>query len=152
VIERDSVHGYLQLQRHALYRHHGKHSLEVVTIDLQNIVDTTKPAGPSAFEFHHWMTFVESNERQALTLRFVEEWAGIRDSRRRGEPGAHKRKTDSLVRLENLWPEFPCDVEADFRPHYRSKAHGGTPGAACTGWLPLAGKKSDGQIAAKPRV
>ena len=30
--------------------------------------------GPSAFEFHHWMTFLESNEREALTLRFVEEW------------------------------------------------------------------------------
>jgi DNA-directed RNA polymerase specialized sigma24 family protein len=62
------------IARHALYRHHGKHPLEVVTIDLQNIVDTTKPAGPSAFEFHHWMTFLESNEREALTLRFVEEW------------------------------------------------------------------------------
>jgi DNA-directed RNA polymerase specialized sigma24 family protein len=29
---------------------------------------------PSALEFHHWMTFMESNEREALTLRFVEEW------------------------------------------------------------------------------
>jgi RNA polymerase sigma-70 factor (ECF subfamily) len=63
------------IARHALYRHHGKHSPEVVTIDLQNIVDTrTKPVGSSAFEFHHWMTFLESNEREALTLRFVEEW------------------------------------------------------------------------------
>ena len=63
------------IARHALYRHHGKHSPEVVTIDLQDIVDTrTKPVGSSAFEFHHWMTFLESNEREALTLRFVEEW------------------------------------------------------------------------------
>ena len=63
------------IARHALYRHHGKHSPEVVTIDLQSIVDTrTKPVGSSAFEFHHWMTFLESNEREALTLRFVEEW------------------------------------------------------------------------------
>ena len=62
-----------KIARHALYRHHGKHSLEV-TIDLQNIVDTPKPAGPSAFEFHQWMTFLESTEREALTLRFVEEW------------------------------------------------------------------------------
>src|ERR1700722_18936598 len=47
------------IARHALYRNHGKHSLEVVTIDLQNIVDTrTKPMGPSAFEFHHWMTLL----------------------------------------------------------------------------------------------
>jgi len=63
------------IARHALYRHHGKHSPEVVTIDLQSIVDTrTKPMGLSAFEFHHWMTFLKSNEREALTLRFVEEW------------------------------------------------------------------------------
>src|ERR1700688_4726949 len=41
------------IARHALYRHDGKHSPKVVTIDLQNIVDTrTKPVGSSAFEFH----------------------------------------------------------------------------------------------------
>jgi len=63
------------IARHALYRHHGKHSLEVVAIDLQDLVDTrAKTVGPFAFEFHHWMTFLESNEREALTLRFVEEW------------------------------------------------------------------------------
>ena len=63
------------IARHALYRHHGKQRPEVVLIDLENVVDTrTKPAEPSAFEFHHWMTFLESNEREALTLRFVEEW------------------------------------------------------------------------------
>ena len=63
------------IARHALYRHHGKRSVEVVAIDLQDIVDTrTKPMGLSAFEFHHWMTFLESNEREALTLHFVEEW------------------------------------------------------------------------------
>jgi RNA polymerase sigma-70 factor (ECF subfamily) len=63
------------IARHVLYRQHEKHSLEVVAIDLQDIVDTrAKPAGSFAFEFHHWMTFLESNEREALTLRFVEEW------------------------------------------------------------------------------
>ena len=63
------------IARHALYRHQGKRSLEVVAIDVQDIVDTrTKPMGPSAFEFHHWMTFLGSNEREAMTLRFVEGW------------------------------------------------------------------------------
>jgi DNA-directed RNA polymerase specialized sigma24 family protein len=58
-----------------LYRHQGKRSLEVVAIDVQDIVDTrAKPMGHSAFEFHQWMTFLEANEREALTLRFVEEW------------------------------------------------------------------------------
>jgi RNA polymerase sigma factor (sigma-70 family) len=63
------------IARHALYSHQGKHFLEVVAIDLQDIVDTrTTVMGHSAFEFHHWMTFLESKEREALTLRFVEEW------------------------------------------------------------------------------
>ena len=63
------------IARHALYRHQGKRSLEVVAIDVQDIVDTrTKPMGRSAFEFHHWMTFLGSNEREAMTLRFVEGW------------------------------------------------------------------------------
>jgi RNA polymerase sigma factor (sigma-70 family) len=63
------------IARHAMYRHHGKHPLEVVTIDVLDIVDTrAKVVGYSAFEFHHWMTFLELNEREALTLRFVEEW------------------------------------------------------------------------------
>src|SRR6266853_6109415 len=49
------------IARHVLYRHHEKHSLEVVAIDLKDIVDTrTKPMGHSAFEFHTWMTFLES--------------------------------------------------------------------------------------------
>ena len=63
------------IARRALYRHHGKQSLEVVAIDVQDIIDTrTKLMGPSAFEFHHWITFLESNEREALTLRYVEGW------------------------------------------------------------------------------
>ena len=63
------------IARRALYRHHGKQSLEVVALDVQDIVDArTKPMGFSAFEFHHWMTFLESKEREALTLRFVEDW------------------------------------------------------------------------------
>src|ERR1700742_1509864 len=63
------------IARHALYRHQGKRSLEIVAIDVQDIVDTrTKPMGPSAFEFHQWMTFLESHEREALTLRYVEGW------------------------------------------------------------------------------
>src|SRR5713101_8550854 len=34
------------IARHALYRHHGKYSPEVVTIDLQDIIDTrAKPVG-----------------------------------------------------------------------------------------------------------
>ena len=61
--------------RHVLYRHHGKQFHEAATVDLESVIDTrTKPPGPPAFEFHYWMTFLESREREALTLRFVEEW------------------------------------------------------------------------------
>ena len=61
--------------RHALYRHCGKQSSKVDTVDLESVTDTnTQPAGRPAFEFHHWMSFLESREREALTMRFVEGW------------------------------------------------------------------------------
>jgi RNA polymerase sigma-70 factor (ECF subfamily) len=61
--------------RHALYQHHGKQSHEAATVDLESVMYArTKPADPPAFEFHYWMTFLEPHEREALTLRFVEEW------------------------------------------------------------------------------
>jgi RNA polymerase sigma factor (sigma-70 family) len=61
--------------RHALRRHHRKQSVEAVTANLENVVaSTTKPPGLSAFEFHRWMKFLQSHEREALILRFVEDW------------------------------------------------------------------------------
>jgi RNA polymerase sigma-70 factor (ECF subfamily) len=68
-----------KIARHALSRQYGKQSREVETVDLENIAgrlvaSSNKPAGTPAFEFHDWMAFLESREREALTLRFVEEW------------------------------------------------------------------------------
>jgi RNA polymerase sigma-70 factor (ECF subfamily) len=68
-----------KIARNALCRLYGKQSREVETVDLENIAgrlvaSTNKPAGTRAFEFHHWMTLLESREREALTLRFVEDW------------------------------------------------------------------------------
>jgi RNA polymerase sigma-70 factor, ECF subfamily len=61
--------------RHALYRHWRKQWPEADGVDLESLIDAnTKSAGLPAFEFHHWMSFLESREREALTLRFVEEW------------------------------------------------------------------------------
>ena len=61
--------------RHVLYRHHRKQSVEAITANLEDLVDArTKPPGLSAFEFHHWMRFLKSHEREALILRFVEDW------------------------------------------------------------------------------
>ena len=74
--DRTRFRGWLfTIGRHALYRHQGKQTHEAAIIDLENVIDTrTQPAGPPAFEFHHWMTLLESRESEALTLRFVEEW------------------------------------------------------------------------------
>ena len=68
-----------KIARNALCRQYAKQSREVQTVDLENIAgrlvaSSNKPAGTSAFEFHDWMAFLESREREALTLRFVDEW------------------------------------------------------------------------------
>jgi RNA polymerase sigma-70 factor (ECF subfamily) len=68
-----------KIARNALCRHYGKQSREVETVDLANIADrqvaaSHKPTGTPAFEFLHWMAFLDSGEREALTLRFVEQW------------------------------------------------------------------------------
>jgi len=68
-----------KIARHALSRQYRKQSREVETVDLENIAgrlvaSSNKPAGTPAFEFHDWMAFLESREREALTLRFVENW------------------------------------------------------------------------------
>jgi RNA polymerase sigma-70 factor, ECF subfamily len=69
----------LKIARNSLYRHYGKQSRGVETTDLGSIADrllaaSSRPAGTPAFEFHHWMAFLEPSERETLILRFVEEW------------------------------------------------------------------------------
>jgi RNA polymerase sigma-70 factor (ECF subfamily) len=59
--------------RHALHRYHQLRSAEADPVDLENVIDP-RPAGPPAFEFHRWMTLLESHEREVMVLRFVEEW------------------------------------------------------------------------------
>jgi RNA polymerase sigma-70 factor (ECF subfamily) len=64
--------------RNALCRHWGKRAREVETVDLAQIPERLvaskpQPEGTTAFEFHRWMAFLDSPERQALTLRFIEE-------------------------------------------------------------------------------
>jgi RNA polymerase sigma-70 factor (ECF subfamily) len=68
-----------KIARNTLSRHFGKQAREVDTVDLANVPDRlvaagNKGAGTPAFEFHHWMAFLDSREREALTLRFIEEW------------------------------------------------------------------------------
>src|ERR1700683_5248206 len=68
-----------KVARSSLCRHYGKQSREVDTIDLEKVSDSLvtsirMPAATPAFEFQHWMSFLDSREQEALRLRFIEEW------------------------------------------------------------------------------
>ena len=68
-----------KIARNALCRHYGKQTREVETVDLAQVpeglvVANNKNTGTPAFEFHHWMAFLDSRERETLALRFIEEW------------------------------------------------------------------------------
>lgn len=66
------------IARNALSRHWGQRAREVETVDLAEvperfIASNNQSSGTLAFEFHRWMAFLDSQEREALTLRFVDE-------------------------------------------------------------------------------
>ena len=68
-----------KIARNTLCRHYGKQAREVNTVDLADVPDglvaaSHQPAGTPAFEFLNWMTFLDSQEREALKLRFIEQW------------------------------------------------------------------------------
>jgi RNA polymerase sigma-70 factor (ECF subfamily) len=68
-----------KIARNALCRHYGKQARELDTVDLADVADrlvaaSHKPAGTPASEFLHWMTFLDSREREVMTLRFIEQW------------------------------------------------------------------------------
>lgn len=68
-----------KIARNALSRHYTKQTREVDTVDLSELPEGATAVRPTnggapAFEFNHWMAFLDSREKQALTLRFVEEW------------------------------------------------------------------------------
>ncbi|MGA7415077.1 MAG: RNA polymerase sigma factor [Bryobacteraceae bacterium] len=68
-----------KIAHNALCRHYSKQTREVETVDLAEVSDrlvaaSNKPAGTPAFEFLHWMAFLDSRESEVLTLRFIEQW------------------------------------------------------------------------------
>src|ERR1700693_4025816 len=68
-----------KVARNALSRQYGKQSREVDTIDLGEVSDrlvaaSHTPAATPAFEFMHWMGFLDSREREVMKLRFIEQW------------------------------------------------------------------------------
>ena len=68
-----------KIAHNALCRHYGKRTREVETLDLADVADRLvaaihKPAGTPAFEFLHWMAFLDTREREVMRLRFIEQW------------------------------------------------------------------------------
>ena len=68
-----------KIARNTLCRHFGNQSREVETVNLTDLNDrlassTHKLGGTPAFEFLHWMAFLDSREREVMTLRFIEQW------------------------------------------------------------------------------
>jgi RNA polymerase sigma-70 factor (ECF subfamily) len=67
-----------RIAHNALCRHYGKRAREVETVYVEDSVDrlvsVSAEAGSRAFEFMHWMGFLNPREREVMTLRFVEQW------------------------------------------------------------------------------
>src|ERR1700688_3588190 len=68
-----------KIARNALCRHYGKQTREVETVDLADVTDylvagSHKPSVTPAFEFLHWMAFLDWGEREVMTLRLIEQW------------------------------------------------------------------------------
>jgi RNA polymerase sigma-70 factor (ECF subfamily) len=67
-----------RIGHNALYRHYGKRAREVETVYVEDSVDrlaiVSAEPGPPAFEFMHWMEFLNPREREVMALRFIEQW------------------------------------------------------------------------------
>jgi RNA polymerase sigma-70 factor (ECF subfamily) len=67
-----------KVARSSLCRYFGRQSREVETIELEKVTDrlvasANGSAATPAFEFLHWMSFLDSREGEALRLRFIED-------------------------------------------------------------------------------
>jgi RNA polymerase sigma-70 factor (ECF subfamily) len=68
-----------KIARNALCRHYAKQGRQVETVDMADVPERltavgNQSPGTHAFEFHNWMGFLDAREREALTLRFIEQW------------------------------------------------------------------------------
>jgi RNA polymerase sigma-70 factor (ECF subfamily) len=67
-----------KVARNAACRHFAQCTRQAPTVEVADLNEL--PAAPApqsggyASEFHDWMKFLEPPEREAMTLRFIEEW------------------------------------------------------------------------------
>ena len=47
--------------------------MDLAEVPERFVASNNRSAGTPAFEFHRWMAFLDSQEREALTLRFIDE-------------------------------------------------------------------------------
>jgi RNA polymerase sigma-70 factor, ECF subfamily len=67
-----------KVARNAACRYFAQRTRQVPTVDLAEMTETLpapnlNPLGPIV-EFRDWMRFLDAQEREAMTLRFVEDW------------------------------------------------------------------------------
>jgi RNA polymerase sigma-70 factor (ECF subfamily) len=78
--DRTLFRGWLfKIAHNALCRHYAKLTREGETVNLADVehwlpAANETPAGTPSFEFRDWMTFLDAREREAMMLRFVEQW------------------------------------------------------------------------------
>lgn len=65
-----------QVARHAACRHYAQRMRQVTTVEVENMSEVAghSTAGAPGFEFGSWMDLLNPAEREAMTLRFIEEW------------------------------------------------------------------------------
>lgn len=67
-----------KVARNAACRYFAQRKREVPTVDVTDFGDflpapNRNPLGPAS-EFNDWMKFLDAQERETMTLRFIEEW------------------------------------------------------------------------------
>jgi RNA polymerase sigma-70 factor (ECF subfamily) len=67
-----------KVARNAAFRYFAQRTREVPTVDVTDIGEflpapKRNPFGPVS-EFNDWMKFLDAQERETMTLRFVEQW------------------------------------------------------------------------------
>jgi RNA polymerase sigma-70 factor, ECF subfamily len=67
-----------KIARNTLYRHYGKQTREVETVNFEETTNGlagagVKTSGIPAFEFLRWMALLDSGERKIMELRFIEQ-------------------------------------------------------------------------------